>query len=57
MKNEEEVQSAADRLKRGRPTAYVGMSYEDGIREALEWVLGNSEDSDFFDGKVFNAAD
>lgn len=49
MKDESEIQAmcdkAADAAMEG--SKYPGMSYEEGIREALDWVLGNIPDEDF----------
>jgi hypothetical protein len=27
---------------------YYGMSYADGVRDALEWILSNNEDNNLF---------
>lgn len=51
MKEEDEISEARDRAadnchdvsKRGW-SRYPGMTYEEGVRNALEWVLGDSDD-------------
>lgn len=46
MRSEEEIQSAADRVKNphGGTTAYHGQTYEQGVRDALDWVLEDLSD-------------
>ena len=41
MRDEDEVQALADKAtsSEGKPTKYFAMTYEDGVREALDWVL------------------
>ena len=46
MKNEREVRSALDTADDAIPK-YFGMTYEDGIKEALGWVLGDIDDTEF----------
>lgn len=45
-KTEDEIREALQNLDEP-PRDYSAMSYEDGIREALEWVIGDIDDSDF----------
>lgn len=50
MKSKEEVDQALDRAIDMQSNAfakgskYSGMSYEDGLREALDWVMENSDE-------------
>jgi len=46
MKTEQEIDKAIRNLETMK-TNYFGQSYEDGIREALQWVLGEISDEDF----------
>ncbi len=46
MKEEDAIQKAADRVK-VNSTKYPGMTYEEGVCEALEWVLGEIPDEEF----------
>jgi hypothetical protein len=41
MRDEDEIHALADKAVdlSGKPTKYFSMTYEDGVREALEWVL------------------
>ena len=41
-----EIQEAIDRTLDVEGTKYRGMTYEDGVREALDWVLGRIEEVD-----------
>lgn len=46
MKTEDEIQEMADKAtEAAQEPKFVGMSYEDGVRTALDWVLGKVEDS------------
>jgi hypothetical protein len=44
MRTEADIQALADQaaLTYGKATRYRNMTYEDGVREALEWVLDES---------------
>lgn len=44
MRDEDEIQRLADKAAdaQGKPTAYRAMTYEDGVREALDWVLDDT---------------
>lgn len=44
MRDETEVQKMADKAASAanHGTKYPGMSYEEGLREALDWVLDES---------------
>lgn len=46
MKTEEEIQEMCDKAADAarEPSKFRGMTYEEGVREALDWVLGNSEE-------------
>jgi hypothetical protein len=39
---DEQVQRAMDGIEMG--SRYPGMSYEEGVRDALEWVQGNTSE-------------
>lgn len=47
IRTSEEVDSiinqAADQINRGR-SKFPGMSYEEGVRAALEWITGDIDD-------------
>jgi hypothetical protein len=45
-----EVIAQAYDLKDTLGSKYPGMSYEDGVTNALEWALGQAEASPFDDG-------
>jgi len=44
MRDEDEIQKMADKASStvDEPTKYPGMSYEDGVLAALDWVLDES---------------
>jgi hypothetical protein len=50
MKDEKEINEAAERAADLRYAAsdsgskYPSMTYEDGLRDALDWVCGNQDD-------------
>lgn len=41
MRDENEIEALADKAASasGQTTKYFNMTYEDGVREALDWVL------------------
>jgi hypothetical protein len=41
---DEQINQAMERFDMGR-SKFPNMSYEEGVREALEWVTGNSDDA------------
>ena len=43
---EEKIRSALDKLDAGA-SSFPGMTYEQGIEEALMWVLGDLKDDEF----------
>jgi hypothetical protein len=45
MREEDEIEQVIRNLP--SETKYRGMTYEEGIRDALEWVLGNLDDDEF----------
>ena len=46
FRDEEEVEKMLDKACEARDKPrFFGMSYEEGVVAALEWVLGNSDDS------------
>ena len=47
MKTEEQIEKAADRVETDGPSKFKAMTYEQGVKEALEWVLGFVEDDEF----------
>lgn len=46
MKEEDEVQEMRDRAatKINKPGKHLAGTYEEGLRDALEWVLGDIEE-------------
>lgn len=46
MKTEQEIKAASYRVDTSG-TKYSGMTYEEGILEALDWVLENIHDDEF----------
>jgi hypothetical protein len=44
--DDEKIQAAIDKCRES-DRKYFGMSYEDGIVDALEWVLGYISDDEF----------
>lgn len=46
MKTKDEIDNALRNVDTNDPK-YFGMSYEQGIEEALMWVLGETSDEDF----------
>ena len=46
MKTKDEIDNALRNVDTDNPK-YFGMSYEQGIEEALQWVLGEVTDDDF----------
>jgi len=47
MKTSEEIEAVLLKLPAGSETKYASMTYEEGIYEALEWVLGEIDDDEF----------
>ena len=47
MRAKDEIENVLDRLPTGGSTRYSGMSYEEGIDEALRWVLEEISDEEF----------
>lgn len=45
MKNEEEIQEMADKAS-DCTRNLSGMTYQEGVRAALDWVLGNCEEGE-----------
>lgn len=47
MKSETEIQEMADKAAdAARNPQFFGMSYEQGVQAALDWVLGNMADNE-----------
>ena len=46
MRDEDEIQDMADRAADAayKATRYPGMTYEEGVRAALDWVLGGEDE-------------
>ena len=44
MRTREEIEAVLDELPTMGETKYAAMTYEGGIQEALEWVLGEIKD-------------
>jgi hypothetical protein len=52
-RTEEEIQEQIDKAMEQRhtdPGKWSGMSYEQGVEDALEWVLGSSDDAPMDEG-------
>lgn len=52
MKTDKEIESILDKLeqiKNESPDKFAGMSYLDGISDALYWVLGEVDDDEFLE--------
>ena len=47
MRSKEEIQVILSKIDPLAPSKYFGMTYEQGVDEALQWVLGDIDDSDF----------
>jgi len=47
MKTSEEIEAVLLKLPPDGETKYTGMTYEAGIEEALQWVLGEIDDGEF----------
>jgi hypothetical protein len=47
MKSEDEVQEALDDINIHEGSNYPGMTYEDGLLIALQWVLEQVSDEEF----------
>jgi hypothetical protein len=45
-RTKDEIYDQIDRANEGvnNGTKYAGMSFEEGVKQALEWVIGDSED-------------
>jgi len=44
MLDKDDVQEARDKVNEHDPSKYPGMTYEQGLAEAYDHVLGNGED-------------
>jgi len=54
-RNEAEIEKVIERLPYdGEPSKFSGMSYEDGIRIALDWVMTSKEDAGDHFGEYFD---
>lgn len=51
MKAKDEIENALLRVDSGARSKYPGMTYEQGVEEALQWVLGEISDDEFGYGK------
>ncbi len=47
MKNSEEINAVLEKVDECAPSRYPGMTYEQGVAEALAWVLENIPDDEF----------
>ena len=47
MKTENEIDEVFRNLPNSNETEYPGMTYEQGIEEALSWVIGDLSDEEF----------
>lgn len=51
MKTRQEISDfLRDMVSTADPTKYPGMTYENGVEEALLWVVGEIDDDDFVPG-------
>lgn len=46
-KTSEEMRAAVDKALDPDRQKYAGMTYEEGIRDALEWASGDAPDEEF----------
>ena len=46
MKRKDEIEKFLDKFD-ATTNKYPGMSYEEGVEEALRWVIGEVSDEDF----------
>lgn len=47
MKTKEEIEKALSNVDEHALSKYPGMTYEQGIAEALQWVMGDISDEEF----------
>ena len=47
MKNEQEIKEVLDKVDTTSGTKFSSMTYEQGVEEALSWVLGEISDEEF----------
>lgn len=47
MKTSDEIDAVRNRVDEHAPSAYSGMTYEQGVAEALDWVQGYISDEEF----------
>jgi hypothetical protein len=47
MRAADEIEEVLDRLPPAGSTKYGGMTYEEGVEEALRWVLEEISDEEF----------
>jgi len=47
MKTEEEIEEKLVDIDTSRPSKYYNMTYEQGVEEALMWVLEQVDDDEF----------
>jgi hypothetical protein len=47
MKDETEIETQTDKAAEAatKPSKYPGMTYEQGVRDALDWVLDNIDEA------------
>lgn len=50
MKTENEINDAVGRVDIYVATKHPGSTYEQGIRDAFDWILGDLSDEEFFEG-------
>ena len=50
MKTFDEIDERLFKINENTPSEYPGMSYEQGVTEALAWVLGELTDDEFVVG-------
>ena len=47
QKAKDQIEAVLRKLQKGEGTKFSSMTYEQGIEEALLWVLGEIEDDEF----------
>ncbi|AEP29923.1 hypothetical protein [Brumicola nitratireducens] len=47
MKTKEEIETARDNVQENEPSKYPGMTYEQGVADALDWAAGHVADDEF----------
>ena len=49
MKTDDEIYDIIDLVNAIESNRYPGMTYEQGVDDALHWILGDTEDEEFIE--------